>query len=45
MKKCIVACLAVLFLTNVYADEDVRSKKMTELSAQDEMRQRGLSQL
>lgn len=36
MKKCIATCLVVLFLTNAYAGDDVRSKKMAELSAQED---------
>jgi len=36
MKQCIVAWIAVFFLTNAYAGNEVQSKKMAELSAQDD---------
>lgn len=34
MKQCIVTWIAVFFLTNAYAGNEVQSKKMADLSAQ-----------
>ena len=37
MKRVILILIAVLFTTNAFADDTVQSKKMAEISAQDDM--------